>query len=64
VSSIDEGLAILTGEPAEDGGDALNINKRVRDRLKELALGLKEFTAPGREGITEEKTKQDLVSVV
>jgi predicted ATP-dependent protease len=64
VRTIDDGLAILGGEPAEDGGDARNINKRAGDRLKELALGLREFTGSGREGITEEKTRQDLASVV
>ena len=64
VRSIDEGLEILAGEQAENGGDARNINKRAGDRLKELALGLREFTGPVREGITEEKTRQDLASVL
>jgi predicted ATP-dependent protease len=53
VRAIDDGLAILAGEPADDGSDARNINKRVGDRLKELALGLREFAGPGREGMTE-----------
>ncbi|HJX10394.1 MAG TPA: ATP-dependent protease, partial [Candidatus Binatia bacterium] len=64
VRAIDDGLAILAGGPAEDAGDGRNINKRVGNRLKELALGLREFTGPVREGITEEKTRQDLASVV
>jgi predicted ATP-dependent protease len=53
VYTIDEGLAILGEGPAEDGGDARNINKRVGDRLKELALGLREFAGSGREGTSE-----------
>jgi ATP-dependent Lon protease len=55
VRAIDDGLAILAGEPADDGSDARNINKRVGDRLKELALGLREFIGSGREGMTETK---------
>ncbi len=51
VRTIDEGLANLTGQPSADG-----INDRVRERLKELAAGLKEFTAPARNGASESKT--------
>jgi len=46
VQSIDEGLAILTGAP----GGASQVNQAVADRLRELALGLKEF-APGAKEI-------------
>jgi predicted ATP-dependent protease len=41
VQSIDEGLAILTGAD----GDANRVNQAVAERLRELALGLKEFAA-------------------
>jgi ATP-dependent Lon protease len=64
VRSIDEGLAILGGDPAGDGSDAANINNRVGNRLKELALGLKQFAAPGREETTEIKSRQDSPSLV
>jgi hypothetical protein len=45
VQSIDEGLTILTGAD----GDANKVNQAVADRLRELALGLKEFTAGSKE---------------
>jgi predicted ATP-dependent protease len=54
VRTIDEGLAILTGMPA-DGADERSVNRRVSQRLKELALGLKEFAATGRNGGEETK---------
>ena len=52
VKAIDEGLAILTGMFA-DGGAENYVNKAVADRLKELALGLKEFAASAKEAATE-----------
>jgi len=54
VRTIDEGLAILTGMPA-DGPDERNVNHVVSKRLKELALGLKEFAATGHDGAEESK---------
>ncbi|MDH3444186.1 MAG: AAA family ATPase [Deltaproteobacteria bacterium] len=51
VRTIDEGLANLTGQPTAD-----RINDTVRDRLKELAAGLKEFAAPARNGTGENIT--------
>jgi ATP-dependent Lon protease len=54
VKSIDEGLAILTGVCA-DGSAENSVNKAVADRLKELALGLKEFTGGAKEAGTEAK---------
>jgi HSP20 family molecular chaperone IbpA len=54
VRSIDEGLSILTDTSVEDR-DELSVNHAVSQRLKELALGLKEFTGSGHNGITEPK---------
>ena len=55
VRTIDEGLAILTGMPA-DGVDERNVNHVVSQRLKELALGLKEFATTGHDGAEGIKT--------
>ena len=46
VKTIDEGIAILTGwfAPGKPGDET--INDAVAKRLKELAVGLKEFAAP------------------
>jgi ATP-dependent Lon protease len=54
VRSIDEGLAILTDTPGGGAGEH-SVNEAVAKRLKELALGLKEFAATGRDGATEPK---------
>ena len=54
VKSIDEGLAILAGVCA-DGGAENYVNKAVADRLKELALGLKEFTGGAKEAALDAK---------
>jgi predicted ATP-dependent protease len=51
VRTIDEGLAILTGLPAEE-----RVNEAVRKRLRDLATGLKEFAVPARDGSAESKT--------
>jgi ATP-dependent Lon protease len=55
INTIDEGLAILTGMPA--GGTAVEdtVGARVAARLKELALGLREFVGSGRDGAGEAK---------
>jgi predicted ATP-dependent protease len=55
VRSIDNGLAILTGITADGRPDSQNVNEMVSKRLKELVLGLKEFTALGRDGSAEPK---------
>jgi ATP-dependent Lon protease len=55
VRTIDHGLAILTGMPAEPGAAQDTVNSRVAARLKELAVGLKEFAGSGRAGATEWK---------
>jgi ATP-dependent Lon protease len=55
VRTIDHGLAILTGMPAEPGAAEDTVNSRVAARLKELAVGLKEFAGSGRAGATEWK---------
>jgi ATP-dependent Lon protease len=49
VHSIDEGLALLSGT-AVGGGAGTDINQAVGLRLKELAVGLKEFASPGHNG--------------
>jgi predicted ATP-dependent protease len=48
VRTIDEGLSILTGISADGGTRGDTISARVARRLKELALGLKEFAASAR----------------
>jgi predicted ATP-dependent protease len=50
VRTIDEGLAVLTGLPVEEG-----VNEGVRKRLKDLATGLKEFATLTRDGNAESK---------
>lgn len=55
VRTIDDGLAILTGMTADGGTDERNVNHAVSKRLKELALGLKEFAVTGRDSETEPK---------
>jgi len=52
VKSIDEGLAVLTGACA-DGSAENYVNKAVASRLKELAVGLKEFAGSAKEATTE-----------
>lgn len=56
VRTIDDGLAILTGMTADGGADERNVNDAVSRRLKELALGLKEFAVTGRDGESEPKS--------
>ena len=53
VKSIDEGMAILTNLPAEGGAGQESVNDAVAKRLKELAVGLKEFAAPEKNGATD-----------
>ena len=55
VRTIDDGLAILTSMPANGGANERDVNLAVSARLKELALGLKDFAATGRDGATEPK---------
>jgi len=55
VRTIDDGLAILTSMPANGCANERDVNHAVSERLKELALGLKEFAASGRDGATEPK---------
>jgi predicted ATP-dependent protease len=55
VRTIDQGLAILTAITADGRPDSENINEMVSKRLKELALGLKEFAALGHDGSPESK---------
>ena len=50
VQTIDQGLAILTGMTADGRPDSDKVNEMVSKRLKELALGLKEFAALGHDG--------------
>jgi len=55
VKSIDEGIAILTGKLAHGKPGDESINDAVAKRLKELAVGLKEFAAPEKDGAAENK---------
>jgi ATP-dependent Lon protease len=48
VRTIEEGLAILTGMPAGPESHPDTVTGRAAARLKELALGLKEFAGPNR----------------
>ena len=53
VKTIDEGIAILTGmfDGSKPGQES--INDAVAKRLKELAVGLKQFAAPEKNGATD-----------
>jgi predicted ATP-dependent protease len=55
VHTIDEGLEILTAAPARVD----SINTAVAQRLKELAVGLKNFTAPAHNGAVEPKEGEE-----
>ena len=59
VTSIDEGIEILTGVPAGARVDGAypegTVNYRVEQRLKELAEKMKKFDTAG----TEEKKKEE-----
>jgi ATP-dependent Lon protease len=53
VKTIDEGIAILTGRFANGKPGDETINDAVAKRLKELAVGLKEFAAPDKSTATD-----------
>lgn len=46
VRTVDEGIAILTGIQAGEIGEEGSVNEAVSRRLREMALGLKAFSAP------------------
>ena len=48
VRTVDEGLTILTGMAASATDGEPSVNNAVGQRLKELAVGLKEFALPDR----------------
>ena len=52
VRTVDQGLEILA-LPVEGVGGATSISEAVAHRLKELAVGLKDFAAPGHDRATE-----------
>jgi ATP-dependent Lon protease len=54
VRTIDEGLDLLTGSPAASPGME-SINVAAARRLKELAVGLKDFTVPSQDGAVASK---------
>jgi ATP-dependent Lon protease len=57
VRTIDEGLEILTGIPAAGSPGAQSVAEAAARRLKELAVGLKEFAVPPHpNGAAQEKT--------
>ena len=55
VRTVDEGVAILAETVVDGGADKCSINQLIAERLKELALGLKEFAATGADLRTEAK---------
>ena len=56
VRTIDEGLEILTEAAAAAGPRMEYVNQAAARRLKELAVGLKEFSVAARNGATEIKS--------
>jgi ATP-dependent Lon protease len=56
VRTIDEGLEILTAVPSTGERGIESINEAAARRLKELAVGLKEFAAPSHNGAAESKS--------
>jgi ATP-dependent Lon protease len=55
VRSVDEGLTLLSGIPANGEDDEPSVNKAVAKRLRELAVGLKEFAGAERGEVKETK---------
>jgi ATP-dependent Lon protease len=55
VRSIDEGLTILTGMPAEGKPEEATVNQAVSKRLKDLIYGLKEFAVSEHNGASAPK---------
>ena len=55
VRSVDEGLTLLSGMLANGENDEPSVNKAVAKRLRELALGLKEFAGAERGEVKEAK---------
>lgn len=55
VRTIDEGIAILAGMPADGEPPAPSVNGAVKQRLRELAAGLKEFAVATHNGAGEPK---------
>jgi ATP-dependent Lon protease len=55
VHTVDEGLSILTGLPADAPNGVASVNEAVSQRLKELAVGLKEFVGAERDGAGQGK---------
>jgi predicted ATP-dependent protease len=53
VRSVDEGLTLLSGMPANGEDEEPSVNKAVATRLLELALGLKEFAGTERGEVKE-----------
>jgi hypothetical protein len=55
VRTIDEGIAILAGMPADGEPPAPSVNGAVKQRVRELAAGLKEFAVATHNGAGEPK---------
>jgi hypothetical protein len=56
VRTIDEGVEILTGMRAGEAGEEGTVNEGVNCRLRDLALGLKEFVSSNhRDGAKEQQ---------
>jgi predicted ATP-dependent protease len=55
VKTIDEGITILTGRFAQSRPVDQTVNEAVAQRLKELAVGLKEFAAPEKNPVADDR---------
>jgi ATP-dependent Lon protease len=53
IRTIDEGVALLTGTAISNENGEDSVNRAVSGRLKELAIGLKEFAGNGRHEIAQ-----------
>ena len=55
IATIDEGIAMLTGIAADAAEPEASVNGKVEQRLKQLAVGLKEFSGPLHNGADHKK---------
>jgi hypothetical protein len=55
VRTVDEGITILAGMPADSETPAPSVNGAVKQRLRDLAAGLKEFAVTTHNGAGEAK---------
>ena len=60
VRTIDEGLSLLTDQIEPRGAES--VNEAASRRLRELAIGLKEFAAPAHNGVNESKNETQRIN--